>query len=70
MLCILLTSPCQGNPNFINFIDLHTPAPPPLFPQAIRERNYLHANDIYLKLAIGTAPWPIGVTQVGAGGQA
>ncbi len=31
----------------------------------MRERNYLHANDIYLKLAIGNSPWPIGVTQVG-----
>ncbi|GFR49881.1 hypothetical protein Agub_g11985, partial [Astrephomene gubernaculifera] len=33
--------------------------------QAMRNRNYLHANDIYLKLAIGNAPWPIGVTSVG-----
>lgn len=33
--------------------------------QAMRSRNYLHANDIYLKLAIGNAPWPIGVTSVG-----
>jgi hypothetical protein len=33
--------------------------------QAMRERNYLHANDIYLRLAIGNAPWPIGVTSVG-----
>ncbi|KAG2497758.1 hypothetical protein HYH03_004030 [Edaphochlamys debaryana] len=33
--------------------------------QAMRTRNYLHANDIYLKLAIGNAPWPIGVTSVG-----
>mmetsp|Transcript_43465 Transcript_43465/g.130378 ORF Transcript_43465/g.130378 Transcript_43465/m.130378 type:complete len:476 (-) Transcript_43465:529-1956(-) len=32
---------------------------------AMKERNYLQANDIYLKLAIGNAPWPIGVTQVG-----
>ena len=31
---------------------------------AMKERNYLHANDIYLKLAIGNSPWPIGVTQV------
>lgn len=34
----------------------------------MRERNYLHANDIYLKLAIGNSPWPIGVTQVGGAG--
>ena len=33
--------------------------------EAMRDRNYLHANDIYLKLAIGNAPWPIGVTSVG-----
>jgi hypothetical protein len=33
--------------------------------QSMRNRNYLHANDIYLKLAIGNAPWPIGVTSVG-----
>jgi len=33
--------------------------------QAMRDRNYLYANDIYLKLAIGNSPWPIGVTQVG-----
>ncbi|MEW5304954.1 MAG: hypothetical protein WDW36_007527 [Sanguina aurantia] len=32
---------------------------------AIKERNYLMASDIYLKLAIGNAPWPIGVTSVG-----
>lgn len=31
----------------------------------MRDRNYLAANDVYLKLAIGNAPWPIGVTQVG-----
>eukprot|EP01024_Parvocaulis_polyphysoides_P013217 TRINITY_DN15153_c0_g1_i2.p1 TRINITY_DN15153_c0_g1~~TRINITY_DN15153_c0_g1_i2.p1 ORF type:complete len:478 (-),score=115.68 TRINITY_DN15153_c0_g1_i2:295-1728(-) len=33
--------------------------------KSMRERNYLFAFDIYLKLAIGTAPWPIGVTSVG-----
>eukprot|EP01025_Chloroclados_australasicus_P065014 TRINITY_DN878_c1_g1_i1.p1 TRINITY_DN878_c1_g1~~TRINITY_DN878_c1_g1_i1.p1 ORF type:complete len:530 (+),score=84.68 TRINITY_DN878_c1_g1_i1:178-1767(+) len=33
--------------------------------RSMRERNYLFAFDIYLKLAIGTAPWPIGVTSVG-----
>ncbi|KAG1657685.1 hypothetical protein FOA52_007279 [Chlamydomonas sp. UWO 241] len=32
---------------------------------AMKQRNYLSANDIYLKLAIGNAPWPIGVTSVG-----
>lgn len=31
----------------------------------MRDRNYLFANDIYLRLAIGNAPWPIGVTSVG-----
>eukprot|EP00983_Pelagomonas_calceolata_P014596 463696-Pelagomonas_calceolata.AAC.7 len=25
----------------------------------------MYANDIYLRLAIGNAPWPIGVTSVG-----
>ena len=30
----------------------------------MRERNYLEANDIYLRLAIGNSPWPIGVTSV------
>jgi len=29
------------------------------------DRNYLRANDIYLEMAIGNAPWPIGVTMVG-----
>jgi hypothetical protein len=33
--------------------------------QLMAERNYLAANDVYLKLAIGNAPWPIGVTHVG-----
>eukprot|EP00798_Chlamydomonas_sp_ICE-L_P010079 gene10079-7976_t len=32
---------------------------------AMKERNYLYANDIYIRLAVGTAAWPIGVTQVG-----
>ncbi|CAL5228863.1 g12074 [Coccomyxa viridis] len=31
----------------------------------IKQRNYLHAYDIYMRLAIGTNPWPIGVTSVG-----
>nr|CAH7721941.1 unnamed protein product [Callosobruchus chinensis] len=29
------------------------------------ERNYLKASDAYLQMAIGNAPWPIGVTMVG-----
>ena len=29
------------------------------------DRNYLRANDAYLEMAIGNAPWPIGVTMVG-----
>ena len=33
--------------------------------QHMRDRNYLAANDVYLKLAIGNSPWPIGVTSVG-----
>lgn len=32
---------------------------------AIRDRNYLQASDIYMKMSIGTAPWPIGVTSIG-----
>ena len=33
--------------------------------QAMKERNYIHAYDIYMRLSIGNAPWPIGVTSVG-----
>lgn len=29
------------------------------------ERNYIKASDAYLQMAIGNAPWPIGVTMVG-----
>ncbi|ESN93624.1 hypothetical protein HELRODRAFT_157830 [Helobdella robusta] len=29
------------------------------------ERHYLKANEAYLEMAIGNAPWPIGVTMVG-----
>lgn len=29
------------------------------------QREYIHANDCYLQMAIGNAPWPIGVTMVG-----
>merc|ERR1712157_275975 len=37
-----------------------------LMVQAMKDRNYMHANAILLNaIAIGNAPWPIGVTQVG-----
>uniref|UniRef100_A0A8C4X1M2 Pre-mRNA-splicing factor 18 n=1 Tax=Eptatretus burgeri TaxID=7764 RepID=A0A8C4X1M2_EPTBU len=29
------------------------------------EQEYVKANDVYLQMAIGNAPWPIGVTMVG-----
>eukprot|EP01083_Nonionella_stella_P095300 267483_1 len=29
------------------------------------EREYVQANDIYLQMSIGNAPWPMGVTMVG-----
>ena len=32
---------------------------------AMKGRDYLRAMDLYLKLSIGNAAWPIGVTQVG-----
>jgi len=28
-------------------------------------RNYIKAHEKYLELAIGNAPWPMGVTMVG-----
>lgn len=31
----------------------------------LMDRNYIKANDSYLEMAIGNAPWPIGVTMVG-----
>lgn len=31
----------------------------------MQTREYLRANDAYLRLSIGNAPWPIGVTMVG-----
>ncbi|KAI9329613.1 Prp18 domain-containing protein [Obelidium mucronatum] len=31
----------------------------------MQDREYLKANDAYLRLSIGNAPWPIGVTMVG-----
>jgi pre-mRNA-splicing factor 18 len=36
-----------------------------LMVKAMKERNYLYASEIYVRLAIGNAPWPIGVTSVG-----
>ncbi|KAK4883586.1 hypothetical protein RN001_006905 [Aquatica leii] len=33
--------------------------------QHLLNRNYLKASDAYLQMAIGNAPWPIGVTMVG-----
>ena len=32
---------------------------------AMRDRSYLQAYDVYMKVTIGNSPWPIGVTQVG-----
>lgn len=31
----------------------------------LQDREYVRANDTYLRLSIGNAPWPIGVTMVG-----
>ncbi|CAG8434471.1 7362_t:CDS:2 [Scutellospora calospora] len=31
----------------------------------MQKREYMNANDAYLRLSIGNAPWPIGVTMVG-----
>ncbi|KAJ2660639.1 hypothetical protein IWW48_002848 [Coemansia sp. RSA 1200] len=31
----------------------------------VLDREYMKANDAYLQLAVGNAPWPVGVTQVG-----
>lgn len=33
--------------------------------QNCKQRQYVRAHDIYLKMAIGNAPWPMGVTNVG-----
>lgn len=33
--------------------------------QHLLDREYVKANDAYLQMAIGNAPWPIGVTMVG-----
>ncbi|KAL0487662.1 pre-mRNA-splicing factor 18 [Acrasis kona] len=32
---------------------------------SVAEREYVKANDLYLQLSIGNAPWPMGVTMVG-----
>ena len=31
----------------------------------MQRREYVSANDVYLRMSIGNAPWPIGVTSVG-----
>lgn len=36
-----------------------------VFPNNCKQTNLLQANDAYLQMAIGNAPWPIGVTMVG-----
>ena len=36
--------------------------------QCMQARDYLKASDVYVKIAIGNAAWPIGVTMVCAGG--
>lgn len=36
-----------------------------LMTKAMQARNYREAGDIYVRVAIGNAPWPIGVTMVG-----
>jgi pre-mRNA-splicing factor 18 len=36
-----------------------------LMVRAMKSRNYRQAADVYVGLAIGNAPWPIGVTSVG-----
>jgi len=33
--------------------------------QMLVQREYINANDAYLRMAIGNAAWPIGVTNVG-----
>lgn len=33
--------------------------------QCMVQREYINANDAYLRMAIGNAAWPIGVTNVG-----
>lgn len=36
-----------------------------LITESMRKRNYRDAMDVYMRLAIGNAPWPVGVTMVG-----
>jgi pre-mRNA-splicing factor 18 len=36
-----------------------------LITDAMKDRNYLHAYKLYMAVAIGNSPWPIGVTHVG-----
>lgn len=36
-----------------------------LITDAMKDRNYLYAYKIYMGVAIGNSPWPIGVTHVG-----
>ncbi|XP_033115492.1 pre-mRNA-splicing factor 18-like [Anneissia japonica] len=36
-----------------------------LITKYLLDRDYVKANDAYLQMAIGNAPWPIGVTMVG-----
>lgn len=36
-----------------------------LMVKAMKDRNYVQAHDVYLKISIGNAAWPIGVTSVG-----
>lgn len=36
-----------------------------LITKHMMEKDYLRASDAYLEMAIGNAPWPIGVTMVG-----
>jgi len=32
---------------------------------ALKDNNYVKANDSYYRMAIGNSPWPMGVTMVG-----
>jgi len=36
-----------------------------LIVENMKHREYVRANDAYIRMAIGNAPWPIGVTMVG-----
>jgi len=46
-------------------LDVNLLAGVKLIIDAMKDRNYLHAYKIYMGVAIGNSPWPIGVTQVG-----